>query len=87
MIRILNFICKYFNSILGVVNMKILVFRATGPTGQHIVRQGLELGYENTAFVRDPSRLNIKHPHLSVLTSDAQKFNSVLNAVRGYDII
>ncbi|MBM7655568.1 NAD(P)-dependent oxidoreductase [Neobacillus cucumis] len=67
--------------------MKILVFGATGPTGQHIVRQGLELGYEITAFVRDPSRLNLKHQHLSVITGDVQNSNSVLNAVRGFDLI
>ena len=67
--------------------MRILVFGATGPTGQQIVYQGLELGYEITAFVRDPVRLPIKHPNLAVLTGDVQDPNSVLKAVQGHDLI
>jgi len=67
--------------------VRILVFGATGPTGQQIVYQGLELGYEITAFVRDPVRLPIKHPNLAVLTGDVQDPNSVLKAVQGHDLI
>ena len=67
--------------------MRILVFGETGPTGQQIVYQGLELGYEITAFVRDPVRLPIKHPNLAVLTGDVQDPNSVLKAVQGHDLI
>lgn len=67
--------------------MKILVFGATGPTGQQIVLQGLELGYEITAFVRDPGRLQIKHPNLSVITGDVLDPISVLNAVNGHNLI
>jgi len=55
--------------------MKNLIFRATGTTGHHIVRQGLKLGYEITTFVRYQSRLNIKHPHLSVIKGEVQNSN------------
>lgn len=34
--------------------MKILVFGASGGTGQELVEQGLAAGHEMTAFVRDP---------------------------------
>jgi putative NADH-flavin reductase len=67
--------------------MKILVFGATGPTGQQIIRQGLELGHEITAFVRDPGRLHAKHPNLSVITGDVLDSKSVLIAVQGHDLI
>jgi uncharacterized protein YbjT (DUF2867 family) len=42
--------------------MKLLVLGATGPTGQHIVRQALDLGHAVTAFVRDPARLPLSAP-------------------------
>jgi nucleoside-diphosphate-sugar epimerase len=46
--------------------MKIIVFGATGKTGLQVVRQALDAGHEVTAFVRDPARLQIHHPHLRV---------------------
>ena len=58
-----------------------------GRTGQQIVRQGLELGYELTAFVRDTGRLPIKHENLTVITGDVRDPKSVLNAVQGHDVI
>lgn len=67
--------------------MRILVFGATGPTGQQIVRQGLEVGYEITAFVRDKGRLPLDHPKLSVITGDVLDPISVLNAIPEHDLI
>jgi putative NADH-flavin reductase len=67
--------------------MKILVFGATGPTGRQIVRQGLKLGYEITAFVRDSGRLPINHVNLDVITGDVRDPKSVVYAVQGHDVI
>lgn len=39
--------------------MKIIVFGATGRVGQHVLKQALEKGYEVTAFVRTPSKLEM----------------------------
>jgi putative NADH-flavin reductase len=64
-----------------------LVFGATGPTGQHIVRQGLDLGNEITAFMRDSGRLPIKHSNLTVITGDVMDPNSVLRTIQGHDLI
>jgi putative NADH-flavin reductase len=47
--------------------MKILILGATGRTGQHLVLQSLEKNYEVTALARDPSKINIKHPGLTVI--------------------
>ena len=49
--------------------MNILVFGATGKTGQQIVRQALERGHDVRAFVRDPSRLET-HARLAAVTGD-----------------
>ena len=39
--------------------MKVIVFGATGKTGKEILKQALAQGWEVTAFVRDPSMLNL----------------------------
>ncbi len=35
----------------------ILLIGATGPTGRELLKQGLKLGHEVTALVRDPAKL------------------------------
>lgn len=37
--------------------MKIIVFGATGNTGRRVLAQGVRMGYEMTAFVRNPEKL------------------------------
>ena len=66
---------------------RILIVGATGGTGQHLVRQALERGYEVTAFVRNPARLTITHPHLTVARGDVMDPASVEAAVRGQDAV
>ncbi|MDP4087027.1 MAG: NAD(P)H-binding protein [Bacillota bacterium] len=67
--------------------MKILVFGATGPTGQQIVSQGLELGYKMTAFVRNSEKLAIRHPNLTIITGNVVDPKKVQDAVKGHDVI
>ena len=37
--------------------MKIIIFGATGTVGQELVKQAVEKGYEVTAFVRNPEKI------------------------------
>lgn len=74
-------------TIVGGMCLKILVFGATGPTGQQIVNQGLELGYEMTAFVRNSDRLPISHSKLNIITGDVLDTKRVLNAVQGHGVV
>lgn len=68
--------------------MKLLVLGATGPTGQHIVRQALDLGHAVTAFVRDPAKLPIAAPALEVVTGSLPESEQVLaRALRGKDAV
>jgi putative NADH-flavin reductase len=68
--------------------MKIIVFGAAGKTGLQVVRQAPDAGHEVTAFVRDPARLQIHHPHLRVavgqVTTDQE---AVTSAVEGHDAV
>ncbi len=63
--------------------MKVLIFGATGSVGRHVVEQGLERGHEVTAFVRDPSGLDVAHERLTVFRGDVLDGASVDGAVRG----
>ena len=67
--------------------MNLLVFGATGGTGREVVKQALEGGSTVTAFVRDPGKLDIKHPNLKVVRGDVMDIVSVEQAVEGQEAV
>ena len=67
--------------------MKILILGATGPTGQHLVKQALEQHHQVTALVRYPAKLNIAHDNLSVISGDALDKIILLKALAGQDAV
>jgi putative NADH-flavin reductase len=68
--------------------MKILVFGASGGTGQKIIGQALDQDHEVTAFVRDPAKLAIKHGKLHIREGDVLKDQSAIaNAIAERDAI
>jgi putative NADH-flavin reductase len=67
--------------------MQLLVVGATGGTGLQVVEQALQRGHYVTAFVRNPAKLTIQHPNLTVLTGDVLKLDSLLPAVRRQDAV
>lgn len=66
---------------------KVLVVGATGGTGRELVAQALERGHVVTALVRNPSRLQIDHPRLTVVQGDVLDAPVVEQAVRGQDAV
>ncbi|WP_083499476.1 NAD(P)-binding oxidoreductase [Thioalkalivibrio nitratireducens] len=50
--------------------MKLIVFGATGSIGRHLVRQALYQGYSVTAFIRDPTKVDVRHPALPTVRGD-----------------
>lgn len=67
--------------------MKLTIFGASGHTGLELVKQALEKGHLVTAFVRDPSRLSIKHDQLKIFIGDVVDLESVAKAVQGQDVV
>ena len=50
--------------------MRVVIVGGTGETGQHAVKQCLDLDHHVTAVVRSTAKLTMKHPHLNVVTGD-----------------
>ena len=67
--------------------MKVLIFGATGTVGCELVTQALEMGHTVTAFARDPSKLEIKHPSLEIIEGDVMDSAAVDRAVAGHDAV
>jgi len=63
--------------------MNILIFGASGATGQELVKQALAQGHLVTAFVRNPSKLKINHDNLKVIQGDVINYQLVEEAVKG----
>jgi putative NADH-flavin reductase len=66
---------------------RVLIVGATGGTGRELVAQALERGLAVTALVRNPSRLRVEHPRLTVVQGDVLDAASVEGAVRGQDAV
>jgi uncharacterized protein YbjT (DUF2867 family) len=66
---------------------RILIVGATGGTGRQLVAQALERGHTVTALVRDPSRLRVEHPQLTVVRGDVLDEGSVDAAMRGQEAV
>ncbi len=67
--------------------MRVLVIGASGKTGHEVVRQALAAGHEVAAFVRDPSRLTVREPRLSVVTGDVRSADDLRRALAGQDAV
>ena len=66
---------------------RILIVGATGGTGRELVTRALARGHAVTALVRNPSRLRIDHPQLTVVKGDVLDRGSVDAAMRGQDAV
>jgi uncharacterized protein YbjT (DUF2867 family) len=66
---------------------RVLIVGATGGTGRELVAQALERGYAVTALVRDPSRLQVDHPRLTIIQGDVLDENAVEAAMHGQEAV
>ncbi len=66
---------------------RILIIGATGGTGRQLLVRALEQGYVVRALVRDPDKLSVEHPHLTVVHGDVLDYSAVEKAVRGQDAV
>jgi putative NADH-flavin reductase len=67
--------------------MKVLIFGASGSTGQHLVKQALADGHHVTAFVRDPAKITLTHARLTLHQGNVGDFSAVQRAVAGQQAV
>jgi putative NADH-flavin reductase len=67
--------------------MKVVIFGASGKSGQEIVKQSLANGHQVTAFVRDPSSMDAESESLQIISGDVLDPDAVTQAVAGQDAV
>jgi putative NADH-flavin reductase len=70
-----------------MIYMNVLVFGASGGTGRELVKQALAQGHSVTAFVRDPTKFEIKHANLKVVQGEVANYESVARALQNQDAV
>lgn len=66
---------------------RIAVFGATGLTGGLVVKHALDQEHEVVALMRDPGRLAMRHPSLSVIGGSPISAADVARCVQGADAV
>ena len=64
--------------------MNLIIFGATGETGQHVCRQALERGHRVSAFTRSAGKIEADVPNLRVSLGDVMDRAGVAEAVDGH---
>src|SRR3954447_21424192 len=67
--------------------MNLTVFGATGGIGRHVVSQALDAGHHVTAYARNPAKLNLTHPKLTVIAGELSDRAAVGRAVAAADAV
>jgi putative NADH-flavin reductase len=65
----------------------LIVFGATGGTGQQVVTQALAQGHTVTAFVRRPEAITTQHANLNLVQGDIVDATAVAGAVAGHEAV
>lgn len=68
---------------------RIIIFGGAGRTGSEVVKKSLEEGHIVTAFTysQPASDTLPDHENLAIYIGDAKNYDSVVNAIKGHDIV
>jgi len=67
--------------------MKITVFGSSGNVGKLLVDQALAEGYDVIAYARNPSKLTMKHDHLTIVHGELSDEAMIDRAITGADAV
>lgn len=67
--------------------MKIALFGGSGRTGLPFIQQALDDGHHVAALVRNPAKINITHPNLTLIQGDVKDAAAVAKTVEGAEVV
>ncbi|MBK1822296.1 NAD(P)-dependent oxidoreductase [Burkholderia orbicola] len=67
--------------------MKIALFGATGPTGKHIIEEGLKQGYALSIYTRDAKKLAAFAGKVEIVVGDLRDLDAIANCIQGADAV
>jgi putative NADH-flavin reductase len=67
--------------------MNIVIFGASGATGNQLVSQALKGGHVVTAFVRNPAKLAIAHERLKIIQGNVSNYVQVEDAIQNQQAV
>ncbi|WP_337031552.1 NAD(P)-dependent oxidoreductase [Paenibacillus illinoisensis] len=67
--------------------MNITVFGASGAIGQLVTQLALDHGDFVTAYVRNPKKISLKHPNLSLVQGELSNTSTIEKAVAESDVV
>ncbi|KOX11551.1 MULTISPECIES: NAD(P)-dependent oxidoreductase [unclassified Streptomyces] len=65
----------------------ITLYGATGTIGSRVLEEALRRGHTLTAVVRDPAKMTVTHPRLTVVAGDVTDAASVAEHAQGADVV
>lgn len=67
--------------------MKVAIIGASGFVGSELLKEALTRGHEVTAIVRNPEKITIENPNLTIKQGDASDSDSVAALVAGNEAV
>ena len=67
--------------------MKVAIIGASGFVGTPLTREALSRGHQVTAIVRNPEKILVKDPHLSVVKGDVFQADQISALVKGHEAV
>ncbi|MGX1320589.1 putative NADH-flavin reductase [Bradyrhizobium sp. USDA 377] len=67
--------------------MKIALFGSTGPTGKHIIEEGLRQGYTLSVYTRDTAKLSAFAGKIEIVAGDLKNLEAIKNCIAGSDVV
>jgi len=66
---------------------RILVIGANGGTGKQCVAIALDAGHHVTAMLRNPDKLNLRHPNLEIVKGDLMQPDTIMRYLENKDVV
>lgn len=67
--------------------MRVVLFGATGQIGSRVLTQALPRGHQMTVVVREPSKITVADPGLTVVEGNARDRDAVVAVIAGHEAV